>query len=114
MRKPNPPKLVTIAVTTTITIVFWIFFTLYQVLTTKPQPSVSETLMEPINPTLDTKSLDTLKDRVFFEEGSYTFNPQVTFAPAKPQPTETPTAENPTVTGEISPTPTTVPALPSP
>lgn len=76
MKKPNPPKLVTVALTTTITIVFWIFFTLYQVLTTAQEPSVSEKLLEPILPQLDTESLTKINDRVFFEEGSFNFNPQ--------------------------------------
>jgi hypothetical protein len=74
MKKPNPPKLVTIAVMTTITIVFWIFFTLYQIITAKPEPSVSEKLLEPIIPELDSSSLQKIKDRVFFEEGSFTFS----------------------------------------
>jgi hypothetical protein len=105
MKKPNPPKLVTIAVTTTITIVFWIFFTLYQVLTSKAEPSVSEKLLSPIIPELDRESLLKIKDRIFFEEGSYTFNPQVTGAKevnVKAESTPTPPLNN----TNLSPTPT--------
>ena len=71
MRKPKPPKLVTIAITTTITIIFWIFLTLYRVLTTKPAPSVDPALLEPIDSSLDTVSLENMKGRIFFEEGSF-------------------------------------------
>jgi len=72
MKKPKAPKLVTIAITTTITVIFWIFFTLYQVLTTKPSPSVEPELLEPIDPTLNIDILDKINDKGFFEEGSFT------------------------------------------
>lgn len=77
MKRPSPPKLVTVAVTTTITIVFWIFITLYKVLTTEPEPSVNSKLLEPIIPELDSRSLQQINERVFFEEGSFVFNPGV-------------------------------------
>jgi hypothetical protein len=72
MKKPRAPRLVTTAITTTITIIFWIFFTLYQVFITKPAPSVEPELLEPINPTLNTDILDKIGNRDFFEEGSFT------------------------------------------
>lgn len=97
MRKPKPPKLVTIAITTTITIIFWIFLTLYRVLTTKPAPSVDPALLEPIDATLDVTSLEKLKNLVFYEEGSFT-----------PPPVNTSALVTPTV----SPSPTQTPELP--
>jgi hypothetical protein len=72
MHKPKAPRLVTVAITTTITIIFWIFLTLYRVLTTKPAPSVDPILLAPIDATLDVESLEKIKGRVFFEEGSFT------------------------------------------
>jgi len=69
MKKPKAPRLVTIAITTTITVIFWIFFTLYQVLTAKPAPSVEPKLLEPIDPKLNTSVLDKIDNRDFFEEG---------------------------------------------
>jgi hypothetical protein len=71
MKRPKAPRLVTVAITTTITIIFWIFLTLYQVLTTKPTPSVDPQLLEPIDATLDIDSLESIGSRVFFEEGSF-------------------------------------------
>lgn len=76
MKNPTPPKLVTVAVTTTITIIFWIFFTLYQVLTKNPDPSVDQKLLEPIFPELDSSVLQTFKERIFFEEGSFVLEPE--------------------------------------
>lgn len=69
MYKPKPPKLVTIAIITTITIVFWVFFGLYQVLTKKPDIEVPDVLLQEINPNLDVTTLNQLQDRLFFEEG---------------------------------------------
>ncbi len=69
MKKPRAPKLVTVAITTTITVVFWVFFTLYQVLTRVSPSSVDPILLEPISPSLDTTLLNSIPERVFFEEG---------------------------------------------
>ncbi len=71
MKKPKAPKVVTIAITTTITIIFWVFLTLYRVLTTKPAPSVDPKLLEPIDSNLDIQSLEKIKDKTYFEEGSF-------------------------------------------
>lgn len=69
MYKPKPPKLVTIAILTTITIIMWVFFGLYQVLTKKPNIDVPDSLLIEVNPTLDTTTLNTIQSRLFFEEG---------------------------------------------
>lgn len=69
MYKPKPPKLVTIAVITTITVIFWVFFGLYQILTRKPDVDVPQNLLEEINPNLDTTVLNQIQNRLFFEEG---------------------------------------------
>lgn len=69
MKKPKAPRLVTVAIFTTITIIFWVFFSLYSVLTSKPEVNVDPKLLEPINPTFDTKALNALDGRIFIEEG---------------------------------------------
>lgn len=104
MKKPKAPKLVTVAITTTITIIFWIFFTLYQVLTTKPSPSVDPNLLKPIDANLNSESLEKVKDRIFHEEGS--FVPLPTNAPITGEPTPSPN------TIEISVTTTPSPEVP--
>ena len=78
MYKPKPPKLVTIAVVTTITLIFWVFFGLYEILTTKSNVEVPEVLLQEINPTLDTTVLGQLQNRLFFEEGQVEPLPQTT------------------------------------
>lgn len=94
------PTLVTIISLTTITIVFWIAYEIYLVLTTRPASTVDPKILEPISPTLDLNTLDDLSGRTFFEEGQET-NAVVT-SPSK-TPTQTP---EPSSTPASSPTPT--------
>lgn len=69
MFKPKPPRLVTITVVTTITIVFWVFFSLYQIVTKKPESEVPPDLLREFSPHLDTATLNSVQNRLFYEEG---------------------------------------------
>lgn len=68
MKKPKPPKLVTVAIFTTITVIFWIFFEVYETLSGAPSVTVDNDLLSPLDPTLDVAALQKLETRVFFEE----------------------------------------------
>jgi len=72
MDKPKSPKLVTVAIFTTITTIFWVFTGLYNIITSSPPANVDPKLLEPINPTLDKDALDRLDGRIFFEQGETT------------------------------------------
>jgi hypothetical protein len=67
MKKLKAPKLVTVSIYTTIAIVFWVFFSLYNVLISKPKVEIDDKLLDPINPTLDTETLNSLPSKTFFE-----------------------------------------------
>ncbi len=67
MFRQKAPRLISIAIISTITIISWVFFGLYQVLTKKPDVSVPENLLQDINPQLDTAALNTIQTRLFFE-----------------------------------------------
>lgn len=67
MFRQKPPRLITIAIISTITIISWVFFGLYEVLSKKPDVAVPETLLQDINPQLDTATLNTIQTRLFFE-----------------------------------------------
>ncbi len=54
---------------TTTTIILWIFFEVYRVLTTNPQIDISSEILKPISPELDTKVLAQIEQRVYFERG---------------------------------------------
>ncbi len=69
MKKLKPPRLVTVAILTTITIVFWVFYSLYGILTSDALQKVPPEILAPIDPTLDTEALDKLPGRIFFKEG---------------------------------------------
>jgi hypothetical protein len=95
MKKPKAPRTVTVAIFTTITIIFWVFFSLYNILTSKPAVDIDPKLLEPINPTFDTNALDALEGRIYIEEGET--------LPTLPLPTKTPTPV-PTAVPSIMPT----------
>ena len=114
MKKPKPPSLVTIVILTTITVVFWVFFSVYRAFTTQPSPSVPDEIIEPFSPNLDEATLTKLQGRTFFAEGAI---PTITILTPTPGAlpsgeletliTATPTA---TPTATSSPTPTSTPS----
>jgi hypothetical protein len=104
MRSKRPVLLTIIGLTTT-TVVFWIVYEIYLVLTTKPASTVDPKLLEPISPVLDINTLNDLSERLFFEEGQET---NAIIAPSKITPTQT-LKQSPTPT--LSPTP---PSSPTP
>ena len=112
MRKRKTPNLVTIAILTTITVVFWVFFSVYRVFTDEPSFNVPAEILEPVSPTLDTSLIDKIESRIFFSEGEVVT--QIQIASPTATPAETPTA-SPTATPTSSPTPTaTATATPLP
>ena len=69
MKKRKTPNLVTIAILTTITVVFWVFFSVYRVFTDEPSYAVPAEILEPVSPTLDASLIDKIESRIFFSEG---------------------------------------------
>lgn len=63
------PKLVNIAIMTTITIVLWIFFDVYRSLTAPSSIEVPEELLTPIDPSLDTQAFEVMTDRIYYSQG---------------------------------------------
>ena len=100
MRKLKAPRLVTVAIITTITIIFWIFISVYTILTTKAPVTVPPEILEPIDPSLDIGILDQLEKKGFIEEGEVPINistPTPTLAPAPTSiPSPTPLIPEPT------------------
>ena len=112
MKKTKTPSLVTIAILTTITALFWVFFSIYRVFTTEPSPVVPPEILEPVSPSLDSSIIDKIQARLFFAEGEVSTQIQIATQTATPIATETAT---PTATPAESPTPTaTATASPTP
>ena len=108
MKRPKTPNLVTIFVLTTITLIFWVFFSVYRAFSQQPAPGVAPEILEPLTPTLDAATIDKIEGRTFFAEGQVPQIPILTVSPSglpSPQgaPTPTPTA---TIEAALSPTPT--------
>ena len=68
MKKTKTPTLVTSAVLTLITVLFWAGFQVYRSLTVKPAPTVPSAILSPLDPTLDTASLDNIQSRIFLDD----------------------------------------------
>lgn len=101
MKKPKAPQLVTVAIFTTITVIFWVFLSVYRVLTKASPPEVPAEILAPISPNLDINALNNLEGRVFFEETEVIFpGPS---SQTIPSPTFSPTLE-PTTIPTLSPT----------
>lgn len=63
-KRKKLPSLVTIAILTMITVVFWTGLEIYRALTTAPTPDVPTQILAPINPNLDSQVLNRLQNRI--------------------------------------------------
>ena len=68
MKKTKTPSIVTISTLTLITILFWVFFSVYRVFTIKPPDEVPEEILSPIDPALDSNALSNLTKRKYMDE----------------------------------------------
>jgi hypothetical protein len=69
MKKPPTPKLVTVAIITTITVVFWVFLGVYNILIGTKDTIVPADLLKPIEPSLEIEILNMLENKMFIDEG---------------------------------------------
>lgn len=94
--KQKLPRIVIIAILTLITATIWAFFDITRVLVKKPDTKVEESAIVPLDPKLDTETLNTLQSSTFFEEGQV---PDIVPA-TEPSPEATP---EPTLEAEVEP-----------
>jgi hypothetical protein len=67
-KQTKMPSLVTIAILTAVTVIFWIGFGVYRIFTSKPSPPVPREIILPVNPNLDTTILNGLQNKIYFTE----------------------------------------------
>jgi hypothetical protein len=112
MKKLKTPSLVTLAILTTITVIFWVLFNVYRVFTSKPSTSIPSEILEPITPSLDAETIGKIQKGVYLQEGQIpestiiipTSSPEATVSPV-PNLTPSPTASaSPTASPEATPT----------
>ncbi len=93
MKKTKTPTAVTSLVFTLITIFFWAGFEVYRTFALKPVPPVPEPVIRPLDPTLDVSILNSVPQRLFFEDseiGNTQVSIDVLSGSPIPSPTETP------------------------
>ena len=111
MRRNRRPTLVTSAVLTLITVFFWAGFEVYRSLTVKPVPPVPANILLPLDPTLDTASLNAIQNRTFLTDdqiGNFTASNAATII-STPAPTVIPSA-SPSAIPTASPSATLTPS----
>jgi hypothetical protein len=112
MKGFKTPTAVTTLILTLITVLFWAGFEIYRSFTIKPAPPVPVPILKPLNPTLDTKSLDSLQSRIFLDDSQIGTTVLVTATPnptLTPSPTATASPLEATTSASPSVTPTSTP-----
>jgi hypothetical protein len=66
MKKSKIPSLVTVAYFTLVTSIVWVAFSVYRVLTSKPDPTVPPEILAPISPTLNKSQIDNIESRIYY------------------------------------------------
>lgn len=94
MTKPKTPKIVVVAILTVVTVVFWIGFGVYRIITAEPEIDVPREILLPLNPNLDVASLNELQSRLYLSEEEIGERVVVSTAPtASPESEATSSAE---------------------
>lgn len=68
MKKTKVPSIISLAILTLITSIFWIFFSLYRVFTDKSEPKVFKEILESFSPSLNEEVISEIENRVFIEQ----------------------------------------------
>lgn len=68
MRKLKVPSLVTIAILTAITVLFWIAFGVVRIFITKPTPSVPKEILAPVTRDFDKETVAKIESRLYFNK----------------------------------------------
>lgn len=67
MKKNKLPNVISVLILTLITIIMWISFNVYWAVTGKPTPSVTQAISDPIDPTLDTDTINKIESSLYFD-----------------------------------------------
>lgn len=65
MIKNKLPSLVVLTILTSITVSFWVLFTIYRSFISLSPSQVSEKVMLPISPTFDTNTIEIIKNKLY-------------------------------------------------
>ena len=100
MKKSTSSSTIAVAIFTIITILAWIGFDLYHIRVTSTIPAVVEEIIVPLDPALDTETINLIKTKVDFADfatGQKTATPSALTSPTpqliEPTPTSTSSAQ---------------------
>lgn len=104
--KQKTPNIVPVLVLSLITTVTWIFFSVYTAITAKPAPAVPDKVSQSLDPTLDQKTVENIKAKLFLDESQIS---TASFSALFSKPSPTPSPEpKPEATKIASPSGTLV------
>ncbi len=66
--KTRLPNLIILLILTSITIVFWVVFSIYSAVSKPPNIELPNELLEDVNPKLDSETVNQIKSRNYYEE----------------------------------------------
>ncbi|MBI3290095.1 hypothetical protein HYZ78_01735 [Candidatus Microgenomates bacterium] len=114
MQRKRRPKILTLAILTTLTALTWVSFEVWRSFTKQPLLPVDAQILKSIDPNLDISALERLKREVYLPDSDARRGASAA-AVATPIPTETPAEASPAASpkGFASPSPTSSPGLPT-
>lgn len=68
MQKVKIPGLITTLILTLVTSLMWIGLVIYQAIKNKPAPTVSQQVLQALDPTIDNDTANKMMNRVYFDE----------------------------------------------
>ena len=92
-RKKTPKLFVTLSLLSTLTVFSWIGIEIYHSFKKTTIPSLLQKDLEPLNPTLDTDTLESLSQRTHLSEAELNQVPEITLISLEEEPVATPSAE---------------------
>jgi hypothetical protein len=101
--KIKAPNIVIVGILTLITIVFWIVFSIIRAVQTPQKVEVPADILKPLDPTLDTQSINDIEQRIFYTSDQIG---QTAITIPSPSPSASPEA---TATASPSPSPSSSP-----
>ncbi len=103
MRKRSQPRILTLAILTTLTILTWVAFEVWRSFTKPQQVQVDNQLLKPLDPSLDAATIGKLKGGLYLPDSDARHGASSPTAVATPIPTEAPIETSPIASPTASP-----------
>jgi len=65
MKNNKTPTVIILIILTSITIIFWVFIDIYYVFAKRTTTTVSEQILLPVDPKLDTEVINQMEERIY-------------------------------------------------